>query len=169
MYFDQPVKYLNNRSPSRRLTGDGHMKPQELPLEKIRAGASRHLAEYLATNGESGYIYRGAPILVLTTSGRQSGEPRSTPLIFGRDGDAFLVVASLGGADRHPGWYLNLQANPAATVQVKADRFAVRARTAAPDERTRLWEVMTGVYPAYAEYQTKTAREIPIVVLEPDR
>jgi deazaflavin-dependent oxidoreductase (nitroreductase family) len=141
-------------------------EPSKLSLERIREGSVRHLAEYLETNGERGSIYRGAPILILTTTGRTSGEPRSTPLIFGRDADSFIVVASLGGADHHPGWYRNLQAHPVADVQVMADRFHVRARTAGPDERPRVWELMVCVYPAYAEYQERTDREIPVVVLD---
>jgi deazaflavin-dependent oxidoreductase (nitroreductase family) len=144
------------------------VEPSKLSLERIRAGSARHLAEYLETDGESGAVYRGAPILILTTTGRTSGEPRSTPLIFGRDADTFLVIASLGGADHHPGWFRNLQAHPVAGIQVVADRFRVRAHTAGPDERPRLWQLMVGVYPAYAEYQERTDREIPVVVLRPE-
>lgn len=143
------------------------MKNSNELLGRIRAGAAGHLATYLESDGEEGYVYKGAPILILTTAGRSSGEPRSTPLIFGRDGAALLVVASLGGSDSDPGWYRNLVANPDAHVQVKAERFAVHARAAAAEDRTRLWELMVSVYPAYVEYQERTEREIPILRLEP--
>lgn len=143
------------------------MKTSDERLERIRAGAARHLAEYVDNDGGSSYIYNGAPTLILTATGRSSGEPRSTPLIFGRDGDSFIVIASLGGSDEHPGWYRNLAAHPDAEVQVKGERFTVRAHTASADERARLWEMMLVVYPAYDEYQQRTERQIPVVVLEP--
>jgi deazaflavin-dependent oxidoreductase (nitroreductase family) len=103
---------------------------------------------------------------VFPLASRRASEPRSTPLIFGRDGDAFVVVASLGGSDDHPGWYRNLVANPEASVQVKGERFPLRARTAVADERARLWKLMVGVYPACADYQARTSRELPIIRLE---
>lgn len=143
------------------------MKTSDELLTKIRAGSARHLARYVESDGEDGYIYKGAPILILTATGRRSGEPRSTPLIFGRDGDRFIVIASLGGSDDHPGWYRNLNANPDAHVQVKGESFAVHARTAEGEERARLWELMVHGYPPYAEYQARTERRIPVVVLEP--
>jgi deazaflavin-dependent oxidoreductase (nitroreductase family) len=143
------------------------VKTSDELLERIRAGAARHLADYVENEGGSAFIYKGAPILILTAVGRKSGEPRSTPLIFGRDGNSFIVVASLGGSDDHPGWYRNLVAHPEAEVQVKAERFSVRARTADAQERARLFELMLVVYPTYAEYQHRTEREIPVVVLEP--
>jgi deazaflavin-dependent oxidoreductase (nitroreductase family) len=119
------------------------------------------------TDGAEGHLWRGVPTLLLTTIGRRSGRARRTPLIYGRDGDAYLVVASKGGAPQHPAWYRNLAANPDARVQVLGDRIAVRARTADDDERARLWPVMTAIWPAYDEYQAKTQRRIPLVVLEP--
>jgi deazaflavin-dependent oxidoreductase (nitroreductase family) len=126
-----------------------------------------HVQRYLATDGAEGHDWHnGAPILILTTVGRRTGQPRSTPLIYGRDGDAFLVVASQGGAPAHPAWYSNLQDNPDVTVQVRGDRFAAHARTATGNEKTRLWKTMTTVWPAYDEYQAKTERQIPLVVLE---
>jgi deazaflavin-dependent oxidoreductase (nitroreductase family) len=105
-------------------------------------------------------------VLILTTTGRRSGEQRSTPLIYQRHGDDYLVVASQGGSPQPPAWYLNLQADPEVRVQVKGDRFAARARTARPDEKPELWQAMTAVWPAYDDYQRKTDREIPVVVLE---
>jgi len=127
---------------------------------------AEHLKKYLATNGADGHIWRGVPTLLLTTTGRKSGAKQQLPLIYGKDGDRYVIVASRGGAPDHPGWYKNLVAKPAVQLQVAADRFAARAETAKGDERTRLWKLMTGIWPAYDEYQTKTSREIPVVVLE---
>ncbi|HEY2596682.1 MAG TPA: nitroreductase family deazaflavin-dependent oxidoreductase [Chloroflexota bacterium] len=126
-----------------------------------------HVDRYVATDGAEGHDWRnGVPVLILTTTGRRTGRQRSTPLIYGRDGDAYLVVASQGGAPTHPAWYRNLQDNPEVAVQVRADRFAARARTAHADEKARLWKTMTTVWPAYDDYQAKTDRPIPVVVLE---
>jgi deazaflavin-dependent oxidoreductase (nitroreductase family) len=119
---------------------------------------------YRETDGERGFEWRGATILLLTTVGRKSGEQRTTPLIHRTDGEHWIVVASKGGAPEHPGWYENLLADPDATIQVKGEHIDVRASTASGDERTRLWSLMTEVWPAYDEYQTKTDRVIPVVV-----
>ena len=127
-----------------------------------------HVERYRATDGEEGHEWQGTVTLLLTTKGRKSGEPRTTPLIYGRHGDAYLVVASKGGADEPPAWYLNLQGNPDdVEIQVKGDRFKVRARDATPDEKPEVWKTMTAEWPAYDEYQEKTDRDIPVVVLEP--
>lgn len=125
-----------------------------------------HMEKYLETDGEDGHIWRGVPTLLLTTVGRKSGEPRMLPLIYGTAGEAFLVVGSKGGHASHPLWYQNLMAQPEVQVQVAADKFTARARTATADERPELWKTMTEIWPAYDEYQTKTEREIPVVVLE---
>lgn len=125
-----------------------------------------HVKRYVATDGEEGHEWNGTEVLILTTTGRRSGEPRSTPLIYGRHGDDYLVVASKGGAPEDPAWYLNLSQRPEVQVQVLGDRFTARARTATADEKPELWEEMTGRWPAYNEYQTKTSRDIPVVVLE---
>ena len=130
---------------------------------------AEHIARYEATGGEEGHLWNGVPTLLLTTVGRRSGLRRRTGLIYGRDGDAYVVVASQGGAPDHPQWYLNLLANPEAEVQVKADKLAVRARTATPEEKARLWSVMTAIWPAYDEYQQKTDRVIQVVLLAPVR
>ena len=128
---------------------------------------AEHVRRYLETDGEVGYRWRNdAPILILTTRGRRSGEERPKPLIFGEDDGRYVVVASKGGAQRHPDWYLNLRADPDVHVQVKADRFRARARTAEGEERARLWRRMAGIWPAYDDYRQKTEREIPVVVLE---
>jgi deazaflavin-dependent oxidoreductase (nitroreductase family) len=127
---------------------------------------AEHVKRYRETDGAEGHDWRGTQALILTTTGRNSGEPRSTPLIYGRSGDDYLVVASKGGADDPPAWYLNLQADPDAEIQVLAERFKVRARDATADEKPALWTTMVGAWPAYDEYQAKTDREIPVVVLE---
>jgi deazaflavin-dependent oxidoreductase (nitroreductase family) len=126
-----------------------------------------HIRRYRETNGEVGYLWNGVPTLLLTTTGRRSGEPRTSALIFGRDGDDYLVVASMGGAPNHPAWYLNLTANPAAEIQVRGDRFPVVAHTASDDEKPRLWQIVNEVWPNYDVYQSRTERAIPVVVLSP--
>lgn len=129
---------------------------------------AEHIRRYQETAGEVGYWWNGVPTLLLYTTGRKSGEPRTHALIFGQDGDNYLVVASMGGAPRHPQWYLNLAAIPEAEIQVRADRLPVSARTAqSPAERARLWKIMAGIWPNYDTYQTRTDREIPVVVLSP--
>jgi deazaflavin-dependent oxidoreductase (nitroreductase family) len=125
-----------------------------------------HVRRYRETDGEVGYLWNGAPALILTTTGRRTGQPRDSALIFGADGDRFVIVASMGGAPTHPQWYLNLVANPEVQVQVKGDRFTARARTAEGDERARLWKLMTDIWPNYDQYQERTDRVIPVVVLE---
>jgi deazaflavin-dependent oxidoreductase (nitroreductase family) len=125
-----------------------------------------HVRRYQQTDGAEGHDWQGTTVLILTTTGRRSGEPRSTPLIYGTRGDDHIVVASKGGAEEHPGWYLNLLEQPEVNVQVRGDRFKARARTATSDEKPELWRMMIGRWPAYEEYQRKTGREIPVVVLE---
>jgi deazaflavin-dependent oxidoreductase (nitroreductase family) len=126
---------------------------------------AEHVRVYRETGGARGYDWRGAKILLLTTTGRSSGEARTTPLIHGVDGDRWVVVASKGGAPDHPAWYLNLHADPAVTIQVKADEIPVTATTAEGEERDRLWATMREQWPAYDDYQRQTDREIPVVVL----
>jgi deazaflavin-dependent oxidoreductase (nitroreductase family) len=124
-----------------------------------------HVKRYRATDGEEGHDWQGTTALLLTTKGRQSGRERETPLIYGVSGDEYVVVASRGGAPTHPAWYLNLSADPHVTVQVKGDRFLALARTATSEEKQELWPLMVGQWPAYDEYQAKTDREIPLVLL----
>ena len=126
----------------------------------------KHVERYRATDGEEGHDWQGTHTLILTTKGRRSGEQRSTPLIYGQNGDDYLVVASQGGAPDHPDWYKNLHEDPEVEVQVKGDRFKARARTATPEEKPALWKIMTEQWPDYDAYQQKTEREIPVVVLE---
>lgn len=125
-----------------------------------------HVRVYRQTAGQRGYRWRGTTILLLSTRGRVSGKERTTPLIHRTDDDRWVVVASKGGAPDHPDWFRNLEANPEATIQVKAERIPVRARVAAGEERERLWKMMTEIWPAYEDYQARTRREIPVVVLE---
>lgn len=135
--------------------------------------AKQHVERYRASSGADGHIWTGFdgkgnfPCLLLTTTGRNSGEPRTTPLIYGRDGDDYVVIASQGGRPTHPNWYLNLLAAPDVELQVKAETFRAAARSADPDERARLWPMMTEIYPPYDDYQEKAGdmREIPVVIL----
>ncbi len=120
---------------------------------------------YRETSGARGYHWRGTTILLLTTTGRSSGKPRTTPLIHRTDGERWVVVASKGGAPAHPSWYENLRADPHALIQVQSEEIPVLATTAAGAERTRLWALLAEAWPAYDDYQRKTDREIPVVVL----
>jgi deazaflavin-dependent oxidoreductase (nitroreductase family) len=126
-----------------------------------------HVRRYQETDGEVGYMWNGVPTLLLTTTGRKSGAPRTTPLIHGRDGDDYLVIASTGGAPQHPNWYRNLLADPSAHIQVQARHIDVTARTVDEDEKARLWKIMTDLWPNYDVYQSRTDRVIPVVVLSP--
>jgi deazaflavin-dependent oxidoreductase (nitroreductase family) len=125
-----------------------------------------HVRRYVATDGADGAIFNGYDALLITTRGRRSGTLRRTALLYGRDGDRVIIVASNGGAAAHPNWYLNLVADPAVEIQIGAERFRGRAHTASAQERPRLWELMANIFPLYAEYQRKTDREIPVVVVE---
>jgi deazaflavin-dependent oxidoreductase (nitroreductase family) len=125
-----------------------------------------HVKAYQETDGAEGHDWNGTQTILLTTTGHRSGEARTVPLIYGRDGENYLVVASKGGADEPPAWYVNLQADPVVEVQDRGDVFKARARTATDEEQARLWPVMTKEWPAYDEYQTKTDRKIPVVVIE---
>jgi deazaflavin-dependent oxidoreductase (nitroreductase family) len=133
----------------------------------IRMLSALHRFLYRATRGVIGGKIRGMRCLLLTTVGRKSGKRRTTPLLFGADGDRLVIVASKGGAPEHPLWYTNLKANPDVDVQVGGDRRQMRARDAGPDERPRLWTMMVGHWKDYDAYQQRTDREIPVVVLEP--
>lgn len=128
-----------------------------------------HVRVYRETKGERGYEWNGTRILLLTTTGRKSGERRTNPLIFVPHGDGWAIIASKGGAPEDPAWYLNLEADPRVEVQVKADVYEARARTAPSPEREQIWAEAVKVWPDYDAYQAKTPREIPVVVLEPSR
>jgi deazaflavin-dependent oxidoreductase (nitroreductase family) len=126
-----------------------------------------HVERYRATNGAQGHEWKGTKTLLLTTVGRRSGEPRTTPLIYGQSGDDYLVVASKGGSDAPPAWYRNLEVNPEVEIQVKDQTMKARARTATSGEKPELWKIMTREWPDYDSYQENTDREIPVVVIEP--
>ncbi|HEX5453885.1 MAG TPA: nitroreductase family deazaflavin-dependent oxidoreductase [Stellaceae bacterium] len=137
-----------------------------------------HANRYLSSGGTDGHLYKitqpgrlelTVPSLLLTTTGRKSGEKFIFPLFYGTDGDSYFVVASKGGAPQHPGWYRNILADPDVELQVGAARIKARARTATGAERARLWEKALDFWPPYADYQRKTEREIPVVVLDPAR
>ena len=126
-----------------------------------------HVDRYRATDGEEGHEWQGTQTLLLTTTGRKSGEPRTMPLIYApARRRPYAIVASKGGYDAHPAWYLNLSEQPEVEVQVKGDVFKARARTASAEEKAEIWPTMTAEWPAYDEYQQKTDREIPVVILE---
>jgi deazaflavin-dependent oxidoreductase (nitroreductase family) len=127
---------------------------------------AKHIRGYVETDGAKGHTFYGVPALLLTTRGRRSGVWRRTALYYGRDGERYLLVASNGGAARHPAWYLNLSAHPEVEVQVGAERFAARARPATAEEKPALWRTMATMFPQYDRYQAKAQREIPLVVLE---
>jgi deazaflavin-dependent oxidoreductase (nitroreductase family) len=135
-----------------------------------------HSNRYLASGGTDGHMYTidqpgrpalTVPSLMLTTTGRKSGEKFMFPLFYGEIGDSYIIVASKGGAPKHPVWYLNILANPEVEVQVGTRKLKAHARTAMGEERARLWEKALEFWPPYADYQKKTEREIPVVVLDP--
>lgn len=128
---------------------------------------AEHTRKYLGSGGTEGHESNGVYTLVLATTGRRTGEPRRTCLIYGTSGDDFVVVASTGGADQDPAWFCNLQADPSVGVQVGTRRFTARARVASPAERGPLWAQMARIFPLYDEYAQKTARVIPVVLLTP--
>ncbi len=135
-----------------------------------------HANRYISSGGTEGHMYTIAPpgysemtvpSLLLKTTGRKSGERFIFPLFYGRAGDGYFVVASKGGAPQHPGWYRNILADPEVEIQVGTAKVKARARTAVGEERARLWEEALRFWPPYADYQRKTEREIPVVVLDP--
>lgn len=148
-------------------------EPDRARAEAARAGdidrsmfGDEHVRAYEESDGEVGYIWNGAPIMVLTTTGATTGKTRKHALIFGTDGDDVIIVASKGGAPDHPQWYENLVANPTVGVQVRSDRYEGVARTATAEEKARLWPRMAELWPAYDDYQYRTDRDIPVVIIE---
>jgi deazaflavin-dependent oxidoreductase (nitroreductase family) len=138
------------------------------------AWVTEHLRLYRESEGAEGHLFDATiagvpglvPCLLLTTTGRRSGEKRTSPLFYTTAGDAYVIIGSKGGADTQPGWYLNLLANPVVEVQVGRERFTAHARVATGQEREQLWEQIVQWIPLYSEYQKKTKRELPVVVLE---
>jgi deazaflavin-dependent oxidoreductase (nitroreductase family) len=140
--------------------------PREEVFDSPKGWVAQHIRRYVESDGRRGHRWSGVNTLLLTTRGRRSGKLRRTALIYGRDGDRYLVVASSGGGKRHPSWYLNLVENPQVEVQVAAAKFAARAHTATAKEKRRLWREMTSIWPEYDRYQTRAERDIPVVILE---
>ena len=126
-----------------------------------------HVRQYEATGGKVGHDWNDTSCLILHTVGRKSGQPRKFPLIYGRDGDDYVIIASKGGAPEHPGWYVNLVAQPEVAIQVWDRVIPVTARTGTAADKTRLWPMMAQQWPGYDTYQAKAGRDIPVVVLRP--
>jgi deazaflavin-dependent oxidoreductase (nitroreductase family) len=130
-----------------------------------RAATTLHTQLYRRTGGKVGGTMFKSPMMLLTTTGRRSGEPRVTPLMCIEDGDRFLAIASYGGDDRDPQWFKNLRANPDATIELRGETIPVRAAVATPEEKKELWPKAVAAYKGYANYQRRTARDIPVVIL----
>ena len=128
-----------------------------------------HVGLYRRTGGKLGGRIRGGEILLLTTKGRQSGRAYTNPLMFVRDGESFVVIASNGGQPSNPAWYWNATSNPSVGIQIGPRRMRSEARTATAEERARLWPAIVARYPGYGKYQTKITREIPLVYLDPHK
>jgi deazaflavin-dependent oxidoreductase (nitroreductase family) len=139
-------------------TGDVH----DSPTGWVR----RHIRSYVESDGKQGHRWHGVDTLLLTTRGRKTGIQRRSALIYGRDGDSYVIVASKGGSKNHPAWYLNLVAEPSVEVQVGAETFAARASTVKGARREQLWAKMADIWPDYENYQRRTERQIPVVMLE---
>lgn len=125
-----------------------------------------HVARYLASDGADGSEWEGARCIILTTTGRKTGSLRRVPLIRVRDGNHYIVVASMGGAPQNPGWYHNLVANPAVEIQDRGEVHELRARTATPAEKAKLWPLAVAEWPDYEAYQARTERDLPLVICE---
>ena len=141
------------------------MSPAEYQPSPWRPIAD-HVERYLATDGADGFEWEGARCVILTTVGRKTGTVRRAPLIRIRDGERYLLVASMGGAPRHPEWYLNLVANPAVTIQDRGELHHLTARTATPEEKAELWPIAVSQWPDYDDYQTRTTRDLPLIICE---
>ena len=139
---------------------------EEEILDSPTGWVAKHIRRYIETDGQEGQMYNGRPALLLTTRGRQSGKLRRTALFYGQYGDRYLLVASNGGAPKHPAWYHNLVDHPEVEIQVGPETFTARARTATAEERPALWRRMVEFFPLYATYQAKAGREIPLVIVE---
>ncbi len=143
------------------------MSPWRMPDDTLFG--DEHVRQYEATGGKVGHDWNGASVLILHTTGRRSGKTRKFPLIYGRDGDDYVVVASKGGAPQNPGWYENLVAHPNVEIQVREEVIPVKARTGSDADKKRVWPIMTKQWPGYDQYQAGTKRNIPVVLLTPRR
>lgn len=133
----------------------------------LKVMVSTSIFLYRMTGGAIGGKMRGASVLLLTTIGRKSGQARTIPLTYFKEGSAYMIVASYAGQPKHPAWFLNLQSQAEATIQIMRQQIRVKAETANPERRRELWERLVKEAPGYAEYQKRTTREIPIVLLYP--
>ena len=124
------------------------------------------IEEFRANGGETFGMFKGRPLLLLTTTGAKSGEARTTPLVYSRDGAKVVIIASMGGAPKHPAWYLNVSANPRVTVELGTEKFEATGSAAEGAERDRLYAQQAAMMPAFNEYEQKTTRRIPVVVVE---
>jgi deazaflavin-dependent oxidoreductase (nitroreductase family) len=161
-----------------RNSSGAHAMTEAKLAPNLPAWMVEHANRYLESGGTDGHMYEvrrpgqpdmTVPSLLLTTTGRKSGDRFVFPLYYGEDGGSYIVVASKGGAPQHPGWYRNLLAHPEVEIQVGTAKMKARARTATGAERARLWQKALEFWPPYADYQQKTEREIPVVVLDPVR
>lgn len=143
------------------------MGTDEKVYDSPQGWVADHIKSYTESGGRRGHRWHGVNTLLLTTRGRKSGKLRRTALIYGQDGDRYVVVASMGGAPKHPEWYLNLVADSRVRIQVGEDQKMAVATTATGDERSRYWKEMAEIWPDYDKYQNRTTRQIPVVVLEP--
>jgi deazaflavin-dependent oxidoreductase (nitroreductase family) len=155
------------------MTQDGGVARTSGTCERLRRFLIRvvsrvHGVVYRATRGRIAGRVAGMPVMLLTTTGRRSGRPRTATLTFFREGRDLVVVGSFGGSDTPPDWWLNLQRNPRALVRIGGTVTRVTARPATGEEHERLWRRVTTTHPGYARYQARTARRIPIVVLAPE-
>lgn len=138
------------------------------PIATVQKWATNlHTTLFRATGGKFGGSLAGGPVLLLVTTGRKTGRRRTTPLLYLRDGEDYVIVASNGGAAQHPVWWLNLKANPEARIEVGGRTLSVRAEEASPEEKARLWPGLVKMYGGYEGYQRKTDREIPVILLHP--
>jgi F420H(2)-dependent quinone reductase len=132
-----------------------------------RVATKLHMFVYRVTGGRLGGRMVGAPVLLLTTTGRKTGKQRTSPLLYLEDGENLVIVASNGGAPRHPTWWLNLRADPEASVEIGNRKLRVRAEEASPEEKERLWTRLVAMYGPYESYRRRTDRDIPVVILRP--
>ena len=142
-------------------------RPSRFSVALQNALTSLHTFVYANTNGAIGGRMMNSPVLLLTTRGRKTNKRRTVPLLYLADGDDLALVASNGGATKHPTWWLNLQANPEAQIQVRGNTQRVRAERASAEEKRRLWPSLVAMYPGYKTYQEITNRDIPVVILHP--
>ena len=148
------------------MSGQSEQQPGPTPGTDISLLGEEHVRVYRESDGEKGYIWNGVPILLFTTKGRKTGQPRTIPIIYTQVGDKQVIIASKGGSPTHPKWYLNILDDPNVDVQIKADKFKAKARSAESPEREQLWDEAVKTWPNYNIYQSRTERRIPVVVIE---